>query len=65
MKANVTVEFQGKKVSDKILIDKVKETWKEAGNKVKDIKTIDIYLKPEESMCYYVINEKENGSFPV
>lgn len=65
MKANVTVEFQGKKVSDKILIDKVKETWKEVGNKVKDIKTIDIYLKPEESMCYYVINEKENGSFPV
>lgn len=65
MKANVTVEFQGKKVSDKILIDKVKETWKEAGNKVKDVKTIDIYLKPDESMCYYVINEKENGSFPV
>lgn len=65
MKSNVNVEFQGKKISDKILIDKVKENWKQAGNKVKDVKTIDIYLKPEENMCYYVINEEENGKFLV
>lgn len=65
MKSNINIEYQGKKVCDKELLEKVKEIWKEKGEKVKDIKSIDIYFKPDEDMCYYVINEKENGSFSV
>lgn len=65
MKANVFVEFHEKKVAVSSLTDKVKEIWKEQGNKVKDIKGIDLYYKPEEGQCYYVINEKESGNFSI
>lgn len=65
MKSNLFVEYKGKQVSSKELLDKVKEVWKEQGGKVKDLKNIDLYCKPEEGMCYYVIDEKETGKFPM
>lgn len=64
MKSKVFVEFQGVQSSVKDMEDAVKEAWKAQGGKVKDIKTVEIYFKPEEKMCYYVINETETGSFP-
>ena len=65
MKTNCYVEFNGKKKLYQDIIDEVKEIWKAKGGKVKDINTVDIYFKPEEDMCYYVINEEETGSFHV
>ena len=64
MKANVNIEFCGKKVSVKELEEEMKLVWKEAGNKIKDMKDVDLYYKPEEGTCYYVVNGTE-GSFPV
>lgn len=63
MKTNLCVEYQGKKISNKEITDKVKDLWKEEGGKVKDLQSIDIYCKPEEGKCYYVINEEKTGSF--
>ena len=34
----------------------VKKAYTKKGNKVGDIKTIEIYVKPEESAAYYVVN---------
>lgn len=65
MKSNFFVEYKGKKANSKELLDKVKEIWKEDGGKVKDLVSIDVYVKPEEEMCYYVINENKTGSFPM
>lgn len=65
MKTNVYVEYSGSKKDIKALTDTVKEIWKEKGGKVKDLSNIDIYYKPEEGMCYYVINHTEEGSFCV
>ena len=65
MKCQVVLEYAGRQVCEKEVIDYVKSIWLEAGNKVKDIKTMDVYLKPEENMIYYVINETETGSFPM
>lgn len=65
MKVNLYVEYKGKKASSKELIEKVKDIWKEDGGKVKDLVNIDIYCKPEEGKCYYVINEDQSGSFPI
>lgn len=65
MKSKVVVEFQGVNTVIKDIEDKAKEIWKTNGGKIKDIKTLDIYFKPDEKMCYYVINEKETGNFPV
>ena len=62
MKMKTFVEYNGKQVEEKELIASVKKVWVEAGNKVGDIKTLDLYIKPEEASVYYVINEKESGS---
>lgn len=31
------------------------------GNKIKDLKTLNLYVKPEEDAAYYVINENVSG----
>lgn len=61
MKANLYVEFQGKKVETKEVLAAAKKVWVEAGNKVKDLETVDLYIKPEENAAYYVFNETESG----
>lgn len=61
-KTSMFVEYQGKQVEDKAIIAAVKRAWTEAGNKVGDMKTVELYIKPEEASVYYVINETETGN---
>lgn len=65
MKENVFIEFKGNKIEQKQLTKLAKDIWVEQGNKVKDLKTLDLYYKPEESTCYYVINGDVTGSFNI
>lgn len=65
MKTNFYVETSGTKVLAQTLIDSAKELWKSEGNKVKDLATLDLYYKPEENMCYYVINSENSGKLPL
>lgn len=60
-KTSMFVEYQGKQVEDKAFIAAVKKAWTEAGHKVGDMKTVELYIKPEEASVYYVINETETG----
>ena len=60
-KTSLFVEFNGSKVEDKTIVAAVKKEWTEAGHKVGEIKTMDLYVKPEEAAVYYVINETETG----
>ena len=51
-----------KEYTDKEILQKVKEVWtKVLKNKVSDMKDVKIYLKPEESAAYYVINGEATG----
>lgn len=56
IKTSVVVQFAGREVTEKDLIAAVKKAYTKKGNKVGDIKTIEIYVKPEESAAYYVVN---------
>ena len=56
IKTSVVVQFAGKEVTEKDLIAAVKKAYTKKGNKVGDIRTIEIYVKPEESAAYYVVN---------
>ena len=56
IKTSVVVQFAGKEVTEKELIAAVKMAYTKKGNKVGDIKTIEIYVKPEENAAYYVVN---------
>ena len=63
MKSNLYIQFSGKEIKEEDIVAAAKEAWKEAGNKAKDLKTFDIYVKPEESAAYYVINEDFSGKY--
>ena len=60
MKTTLIVEHQGKQ--DKDMIAAVKKAWTKSGRKIGDIKTMTLYVKPEEAAVYYVINTTETGS---
>lgn len=61
MKTSLFVEYQGLQVDEKDIVAKVKEIWLNDGNKIKDIKDLKLYVKPEEFTAYYVINDDISG----
>ena len=65
MTNNVFIEYRHTKVSTKKIEERVKEIWKGLDKKVKDIVDLHIYFKSEEGMCYYVINNENEGCFSI
>ncbi len=61
MKTNVTVEYAGNQYEENDIIQKIKDAWLAGGKKIKDIKSLHIYIKPEETAAYYVINGEASG----
>lgn len=55
------MEYGGLQVEEKEVIAKIKEAWVSEGNKIKDIKELKLYLKPDEFAAYYVINDDISG----
>lgn len=56
IKTTINIQHDGIEVTDKQIIDKIKKSWTESGKLVKDIETLDVYVKPAENMIYYVVN---------
>ena len=65
MKKITVIQKNGKDIVDTDIIARIKDIWVSQGNKVKDIKTLTSYIKPDEMKVYYVINETITGSFEV
>lgn len=63
MKSSVYVEYQEKQLQEKELITKAKQIWKDTGKKATDLKSLQIYIKPEENMAYCVFNDEEKAEF--
>ena len=66
VKVNAVVNFQfaGKSYTTDDLIRIAKDVWKyDLNQKEADFKTVELYVKPEESLAYYVINGKFTGNF--
>lgn len=62
LKTEIFLQFAGKEYTEKEIFQKVKEIWtKVLKNKVGDMKDVRIYLKPEESAAYYVVNGDTTG----
>ena len=61
--AEVYVQFLGKEVYAKDVLENVKKIWtEEMGKKEKDLRDVKIYIKPEENAAYYVINGDVTGA---
>lgn len=60
----VNFQFSGKSYTPDDLLKSCKDVWKyDLGGKEEDIKSIELYVKPEENTTYYVINDEITGSF--
>ncbi len=67
-KEEIHIQFMGKDVSNEELINRAKEIWStETGKKVSTIKSLQLYVKTEESMVYFVVNDDpaHTGSFSI
>ena len=63
-KVDVVVEFAGKQIVAKDVKDAVLKAYKKA-NKGVEIKTVEIYIKPEENAAYYVVNGDAKPEYKV
>ena len=60
------VQFAGKTYSTEELVKIAKDVWKyDLKKKLGDFKSVELYVKPEESIVYYVINGEERGHFSI
>lgn len=61
MKPEVFIQYQGKEAVVEEAIEKAKAEFVADGHRASSIKSLQIYLKPEEYAAYYVINQKFAG----
>ena len=65
-KTSVHVQFSGKSYSQEDLMKMAKDVWKyDLKQKVRELTSIDLYVKPEENLVYYVMNQSFTGSFVI
>ena len=57
---NAVIQFGGKNTTIESVVNNIKEAYKAEGNKAA-IKTLDVYIQPENNVAYYVINGVEEG----
>lgn len=60
-KKNITVQYQGRERSVDNLLNLIKRDACEKGIKDEDIAEVNVYIKPEESSVFYVINNDFQG----
>ena len=66
VKKEAKTSFYLQQISTEEITKKVHEVWtKEYGKSVEEIKTLNVYLKPEEAAAYYVINEETTGKVTI
>lgn len=65
MKSNFYIEYYGKQIDQAALIKEAKSIWTKSGKKAADLKSLNLYVKPEENTAYYVFNDDETGSFVI
>lgn len=62
----VQIEFAGKAYTTEDLMRIAKDVWKyDLNQKEADFKKAELYVKPEESKVYYVINDTVTGDFAI
>lgn len=61
----IYVQFAGQELLTKEVLERAKQAYIAEGHRESSIKSIRLYIKPEEHMAYYVINEKIAGGVPV
>lgn len=53
----MTLQYQGRDVEIRQIEERIKAKFIQEGHRAGNIKTLDIYIKPEEYKAWYVIND--------
>lgn len=62
----VYVQFWGKEVYAKDVVEQVKKIWtEELGKKEADLEDLKVYIKPEDNGAHYVFNGEITGFLPL
>lgn len=61
VKTTFVVQAAGKEITMEEAVEKVNAAWTAVGNKAADVKELAVYVKPEESAIYYVVNGDVTG----
>ena len=65
-KIGMHVQFSGKSYSQEELVKIAQDVWKyDLKQKVRSLASIELYVKPEENLVYYVMNQEFTGSFSI
>lgn len=66
LKTTISVQFAGKSYTNEDLVKIAKDVWQyDLKREEKDLKSVDLYVKPEENTVYYVFNGTEEGCFAI
>lgn len=66
VKETVSIQFGGRAYTTEELVKIAKDVWKyDLKKKVSDFESVELYVKPEESLVYYVINGDVTGNFAI
>ncbi len=66
VKESLHIQFNGKSYASEELIKIAKDVWVfDLNQEEKDFKSVELYVKPEENVVYYVINGSVQGSFNI
>ncbi|MCH5260307.1 MAG: hypothetical protein J1F18_11165 [Lachnospiraceae bacterium] len=66
VKETLHLQFAGKSYTTEELVKIAKDVWKyDLKQKVGDFKSVELYVKPEENVVYYVINGDVTGNFAI
>lgn len=60
------IQYSGKSYSQEDLLKIAKDVWKyDLKQKARELSSIELYVKPEENMVYYVMNKEFTGGFAI
>ena len=66
VKESLHIQFNGKSYASEELVRIAKDVWVfDLNQEEKDFKSVELYVKPEENVVYYVINGSVQGSFNI
>lgn len=63
-KSNIVLQYADKSVTYDTLVENAKNVWQyDMGRDVAEIKTLEIYVKPEEARVYFVVNGEVHSDY--
>lgn len=63
-KKNIVIQYQGRERLEQNLLDLIRRDILSQGMKDEEIEEVNIYIKPEESSVFYVVNRELQGKIP-